>query len=63
MPTEIWSENLMGKVDCRELEVDERMKLNFILNKYGKSWVTSPRHWVIVQWRFEGTGCPLDPWR
>jgi len=34
MPTEMWSENLKGKVNFRELEVDERMKLNFILKKY-----------------------------
>jgi hypothetical protein len=32
------SENLKGKDDFRELEVDERRKLNFILKKYyGKS--------------------------
>jgi hypothetical protein len=38
MPTEIWSENLKEKVNFRELEVDERMRLKFILKKYnGKS--------------------------
>jgi hypothetical protein len=34
MPTEIWSENLKGKVDFRELKVDEMMKLKFIFKKY-----------------------------
>jgi len=50
MPTEILSENLKRKIDFREVEVDDRMKLKFIWKKYyGNSfWDTSPRHWVIV---------------
>jgi hypothetical protein len=65
MPTEILSENLKGKIDFREVEVDDRMKFKFIWKKYyGNSfWDTSPRHWVIVSRHFEGTGCPLDPWK